>query len=957
MHKLIPTICLCLLAFGWTEIRAQEMDMTDDLSLSNELPMTDKVIKGTLDNGLTYYIRQNSKPENRVELRLAVNAGSILENDNQLGLAHFLEHMAFNGTENFEKNELVSVLQSAGVRFGAHLNAYTSFDETVYMLRMPTADTTLEKGLQILEDWAGGLSLDDEEIDKERGVVIEEWRLGQGAQQRMRDEYFPKLLYGSRYAERLPIGTKEILENFDYSTLKEFYQDWYRPDLMAVVVVGDVDPQEMEQQIKERFGDLENPSEAKTRDMYDIPYHEDTKVSVVTDPEATYNQIILFYKDEGDAEAQKLVKDYREGVVHRLFTGMLNERLAELTRQADPPFMNAAAFHGTVLRTKEAYQLFAYVPENGIERGLRILLEQNESVRQYGFTQTELDRYKRQMLTQYDRAYNEREKTESDQYAAEYVRNFLENEPIPGIAYEYEFMKEYLPNITLEEVNQLADAWIKNENRVAVVMAPEKEGIEVPTEDEVRAILNDMENAEVTAYEDEAVASSLMEELPPAGEVTDEKTLDEIGTTELTLSNGVKVVLKPTDFKDDEIIMTASSPGGHSLYDLDTYYSAVNADGIVAQSGVKDFSVTALDKYLADKNASVNPYIGSLTEGFSGNSTPKDLETMLQLTNLYFTAPRQDEEAFQSFISKNKSIYANLLSNPQYYYQDQLSRIMSQDNPRGGGFPTQEDWEKVDFEESYKVYHDRFADASDFTFFFVGNFEVEEIKPLLAQYLGSLPSTDRKESWKDVGVRPPAGVVDKEVHKGTDPKSMVSITFTGDFEYDREEAYQLQALVQALNIKLIEEIREKKSGVYGIGANASPTKFPYEHYEITVRFPCAPENVEDLSSAVFDEIKKMQENGPTATDLQKVKETQRRDMETNLEDNRYWLRSLERAYFLEQDPQEIVNYEESIDSLTAEQLKNTANKYFNFDSYVRVVLLPEEGAAADDEKKPTGSGQ
>nr|WKN36807.1 insulinase family protein [Tunicatimonas sp. TK19036] len=956
MHKLIPMICLFLLTFGWAEIRAQEMDMADDLSLTNPIPMTDKVIKGKLDNGLTYYIRQNSKPENRVELRLAVNAGSLLEEDSQLGLAHFLEHMAFNGTENFEKNELVSVLQSAGVRFGAHLNAYTSFDETVYMLRLPTADTTMDKGLQILEDWAGGLTLDEEEIDKERGVVIEEWRIGQGAQQRMRDEYFPKLLYGSRYAERLPIGTKEILESFDYATLKQFYQDWYRPDLMALVVVGDVDPQQMEQQIKDRFSELENPAQEKERTVYDIPYHEDTKVSVVTDPEATFNQIILFYKDEEDAKPQEKIQDYREGVVESLFTGMLNERLSELTRQANPPFMNAAAYHGTVLRTKEAYQLFAYVPENGIEQGIKTLLEQNEKVRQFGFTQTELDRYKKQMLTQYERAYNEREKTESDRYASEYVRNFLEDEPIPGIAFEYEFMQEYLPNITLEEVNQLADEWIKSENRVAVVMAPEKEGIEVPTEDEVRAILEEMEGAEVTAYEDEAVAGSLMETPPEPGEVTEEKTLDAIGVTELTLSNGVKVVLKPTDFKDDEIIMTASSPGGHSLYDLETYYSAVNADGIVAQSGIKDFSETALEKYLSDKNARVSPYIGTLTEGFSGNSTPKDLETLLQLTNLYFTAPRQDQEAFQSFISKNKSIYANLLSNPQYYYQDKLSRILSQDNPRGGGFPTQEDWDKVDFEESFEVYNDRFADASDFTFFFVGNFDVEEIKPMLTQYLGSLPATDREETWKDIGVRPPSGVVDEEVHKGTDPKSMVNITFTGELEYNREEAYQLQSLVQALNIKLIEEIREKKSGVYGISASADASKYPYEHYEITVGFPCGPENVEDLTEAVFEEIKKMKENGPTAADLQKVKETQRRDMETNLEDNRYWLRSLQQAYFLDQDPQKIVEYEEPIQSLTAEQLKNTANKYFNFDSYVRVVLLPEEGAASEEEK-PNGSGQ
>ncbi|MEM9673350.1 MAG: insulinase family protein [Bacteroidota bacterium] len=958
LRKLTFGISAILLLIGLGPVFGQEMDMNSDLELSNEIPTTEKVLKGKLENGLTYYIRQNSRPENRVELRLAVNAGSILEDDDQQGLAHFLEHMAFNGTENFEKNELISVLQSAGVRFGSHLNAYTSFDETVYMLRLPTTDTTMEDGLQILEDWAGSITLDAEEIEKERGVVMEEWRIGRGAQQRMRDEYFPKLLYGSRYAERLPIGTKEVIENFDYATLESFYKDWYRPDLMSVIVVGDIDPQQMEQKIKDRFSDLENPTQLRERELYDIPFHEDTKVSVVTDPEATFNQIILFYKDEGMSEAQETIGDYRESAVHSLFTGMLNERLAELTREADPPFMNASGYYGTVLRTKEAYQLFAIVPENGVERGMKALLEQNEKVRQFGFTQSELDRYKKQMLTFYERMYNEREKAESESYAAEYIRNFLENEPIPGIEFEYNFMKEYLPTITLEEVNKLAEEWIQDENRVAVITAPEKEGVSVPTEEEVRAILDEMKNMEVTAYEDEAVASTLMESLPKPGSIAEEKVMDEIGTTEFTLSNGVKVVLKPTDFKDDEILMTASSPGGHSVYELEKYYSAVNSDGIVAQSGVKDFSATALDKYLADKNASVSPFIGSLTEGFSGNSTPKDLETMLQLTHLYFTAPRQDQEAFQSFISKNKAIYANLLSSPQYFYQDKLSKILSQDNPRGGGFPTQEDWEKVDFEEAFAAYNDRFADASDFTFFFVGNFDVEEMKKMTAQYLGSLPDIDREESWKDLGIRPPSGVVDEKVYKGTDPKSMVNIIFNGEFEYDRKEAYELNALIQALNIKLIEEIREKKSGVYGIGASASPSKYPYEHYSIRINFPCAPENVEDLTEAVFTEIKKMQENGPTAEDLNKVKETQRRDMETNLKENRFWLSNLRRAYFLDQDPTKIMDYEESIESLTAEGLKGIANKYFNFDSYVRVVLLPEEGAAADDsEEKPAGSGQ
>lgn len=937
---------LCIAICSIFPATAQEIKISGDLS--SEIPFDPNVRKGVLDNGLTYYIRKNSKPEGRVELRLAVNAGSLLEDSTQLGLAHFTEHMAFNGTEHFEKNELIDVLQQAGVKFGAHLNAYTSFDETVYMLTMPTTDTTLEKGMQILEDWAGAIAFDSSEIDKERGVVIEEWRMGQGAQRRMLDQYLPVLLANSRYAERLPIGTKEVLESFDYETLRRFYENWYRPGLMAVIAVGDINPDSMEMEIKQRFGQLETPAEAPERKQYEVPDQPDTKVAVVTDKEASFNQISLYYKE--DSEHYTTLKDYRQVITQQLFTGMLSQRLNELAQQADPPFMNAGAYYGSVVRSKDAYQMFAIVPPGGIERGLKTLLKENQRVKQYGFTQTELDRFKKLMLTQYERAYNERSKTESSRYASEYVNHFLEGEPTPGIAFEYKFMQEYLPGIKLEEINVLAQQWIKDQNRVVVVTAPEKEDVAVPDEDSIRALLKEMEDVEVDPYEDIATAEALMENVPEAGKITDEKQLDKIGVTELTFSNGIKAVLKPTDFKNNEILMTASSPGGYSLYSDSVYFSAANADGIITESGVKEFSKIDLQRYLSDKNASVSPYISSLQEGFNGNATPEDLETMLQLTYLYFTNPREDTAAFQSYVSKNKAIYRNILSNPQYYYYDKVASILSQNHPRGGGYPTVEDWQGVAFGEVQQTYDDRFKDASDFTFFFVGNFEVEKIKSLLATYLGSLPDTDRSEKWKDVGVRPPSGVVKEIVKKGTDPKSMVNITFTGEFDYTRQKAYELNSLIQALNIKLIEKVREEKSGVYSISARADADKYPYEHYSITISYPCAPENVDELTEAVFEQIKQLRQNGPTAADLQKVKEAQRREMETNLKENGFWLHTLENAYFMDQDPAEVLSYEERINQLNAEDLKEVADKYFNMDQYVKVVLYPEnyEQAEAQD---------
>ena len=947
-------LAILLLTISLIQVAPAQSVSTD---LNSEIPTDPNIRIGMLDNGLTYYIRKNTKPENRVELRLAVDAGSMLENDDQLGLAHFTEHMAFNGTEHYAKNELVSTLQSAGVKFGAHLNAYTSFDETVYMLLLPTTDTTLEDGMQILQDWAQGITFEDEEIDKERGVVIEEWRIGQGAQQRMRDEYLPVVLADSRYAKRLPIGTKEILQNFDYETVRQFYRDWYRPDLMAVIAVGDINVDSMEAQIKQHFGLLKNPKQERERKAYEIPNHDDTKIVVVTDPEATFNQISMYYKSDEVPLRDETLRDYRASVLENIFTGMLNDRLGELMQLADPPFINAGTYYGDIVRAKDAFQAFAIVPEGGIERGLKTLVEQQEKVRQFGFTPSELDRYKRQLLTAYERAYNEREKTESRGYAGEYVRNFLEGEPIPGIAFEYRFMQDYLPGVTLEEINGLANQWMREENRVIAVLAPEKDSVAVPTIAEVRQYLQEAATAEVTAYEDEAVADSLMEERPAPGQIAEEITLDSLGVTELTFANGVRAILKPTDFKADEILMLASSPGGHSLYDLDTYYSAINASRIVQQSGIKDVPQVALDKFLADKNAGVRPYIGEVKEGFSGNATPRDLETMLQLTYLYFTQPRLDSASFQSYITKNKAVYQNLLSNPQYYYRDQQARILSQNNPRGGGYPTVEDWNKVKLNEVYDVYRDRFADASDFTFFFVGNFELDSIKPLLSAYLGSLPSTDRQETWKDVGVRPPKGVVEEDVFRGSDPKSMVNMTFTGEFAYNREEEFQLNVLIQALNIKLTEEIREKMSGVYGISARVEASKYPYEHYSINVGFPCAPENVDTLTQGVYREIKKLQANGPTSADLQKVKETLRRETETNLKENGYWLKALESSYFNEEDPREIVEYDEAIDKVSVADLKAMANKYFNLDNVVEVVLYPVEEPSEASETESVSEGQ
>ncbi len=944
MHKsILAAICrislLALIIFSSQLALAQETSISDDLE--DAIPIDENVKIGKLSNGLTYYIRGNDRPAQRLELRLVVNAGAILETEDQHGLAHFLEHMAFNGTKNFEKNEIVNYLQSIGVRFGADLNAYTSFDETVYMLPIPTDnDTIVNQGFQILEDWAHNLSFDPEEIEKERGVVIEEWRLGQGADRRMLDEFLPVLLRDSRYAVRLPIGTRENLETFEHSSLTNFYKDWYRPELMAVIAVGDLPVEQIEYKIKQHFGGIAKSVSPKPREEYGVPDHTETLVNISTDKEASYTISRLFIKT--DPTTDETLADYRNWLMNQIYTGMLNQRLSELTQQAEPPFLFGSVSYGSFFaRTKTAFQAFSVTQEDGIEEGLSALLAEIERVKRFGFTSTELDRYKRDMLQSYEVAYNERDKTESENYVNEYLGNFLEAEPIPGIAFEYAFVQKYMEGISVEEINSLTDKLIRDENRVLVVTGPEKDGLVYPTREELLSILDQSANMELTAYDDGDVGTDLMTNLPEPGSITSSDYHEKTDITELKLSNGITVYLKPTEFKNDQVTMTSFSPGGHSLADDANYMSASNASSIVNISGVAGYSNVDLQKMLAGKSVNVTPFIRQLSEGVQGSSTPQDLETLLQLTNLYFTAPTLDMDAFQSFITRNKGFLKNLNSNPQFYFNDQVARIMSQGHLRGGGFPTEEQLDSIDPEWALDFYKERFADASDFTFWFVGNFDVEEMKPLLDTYLGSLPTVDRTDEWKDVGVRPPTGMVNETINKGTDPKSMVIMNFTDAFERTKEENFYFGALADLVNIKLIEILREEKSGVYGAGSSGSTTGLPYEHYTFRIQFPCGPENVDDLVDATKGIITSIKDEEVTEENLQKIREQRRRAFEVNIKENDYWLNTLRSYHINGWDFNEIPESINKLDEIEGEKIREIARKYLDTDEYIQIVLMPE----------------
>lgn len=908
--------------------------------LSAPIPMDDAVRIGKLDNGLTYYLRKNSYPENRAQLRLVVNAGSMQEDESQQGLAHFIEHMAFNGSTNFEKNDLVDFLQSIGVEFGADLNAYTSFDETVYILPIPTEDEeVLMKGLTVLEDWASGIAFSDEEIDKERGVITEEWRIGQGAQQRMRDQYFPVLFQGSRYSERLPIGKPEVFENAPYEELKRFYRDWYRPDLMAVVVVGDVDIDLMESEIKKRFSKLKPVKKPRQKEPNTVPSHQETLVSVTKDKENPYTVIQMIYKRP--STPIKTQGDFRSSYLKSIYNRMLNARLSELTQTAQPPFLFASSSFGSFVRGTSSYSSFAVVGEDKIKQGIEALVTENERVRKYGFTATELSRTLQDMLTEYESYEKEKDKTESQSYTSEYVNHFLEEEPSPGITFEFEFLKQIVPTITVEEINALASKFITNENRVILVNGIDKEGVSLPSEDEVLAMVNGVDLSSITAYEDAVSDEPLLPSLPPAGKIVSSKTNETVEITELTLSNGMKIIVKPTDFKNDEIQMSAFSKGGSSLYGDDIAPSATNASGVASVGGVGAFSAVELGKKLAGKNVSVRPYISSLREGFSGSSTPEDFETLLQLIHLYFTQPRKDEEAFLGFMERNKSFLKNLEVNPNFYFQDQVSRIMSQNHPRGGGFPTEEELNAISQDKALEVYRERFANAGDFTFFFVGNINLEEATLLFEQYLGSLPGNDKRENFKDLGIRPPAGPLDKKIYKGVDQKSTVRITFVGDKKLDNETRYQWRSLAEVVSNLLIDVLREDESGVYGAGASASANSYPYHNYRFNISFPCAPENVDKLVEAAIGEIKKIQENGVEEDEIQKVREGQLKNWEESLKQNQYWISRLNTYYFYEGDLDKWFDYEKYVDNLNSDDLKRLANELIDLDKMIKIVLYPE----------------
>jgi zinc protease len=906
------------------------------------LPLDSAVRTGKLPNGFTYYIRHNAEPKHRVYLYMVNKAGSVLEDEDQRGLAHFMEHMSFNGTVHFPHNELVNYLQKAGIRFGADINAYTSFDETVYELPLPSdKPEILNEGILIMHDWAQSATLDPVEIDKERGVVLEEKRLGKGADERMQRQYWPVIFNNSRYAVRIPIGLDTVLDNFKRPVIARFYHDWYRPDLQALIVVGDINADSLEQVVKRKFADLKNPVHERNRIHYTVLLRGQNHFIAVTDKEMTGTEAEVIIKHPGNE--LKSSADFRKDIIKNLFNAMLSERFAELSRQPKPPFVQGSAGIGNLTGGLSMFDASTIANPGELEKGFKAVWRETERVKRFGFTATELERAKQDYLSNLEDELAEKNKTSSETFVHEYQANFLKGTAAPGIVAEYRLSKNDLPGITIRDVNDLASAYIIDANRDILILAPEKDKSSLPDEATVNNWMNEVQQEKLQPYKDEVSDKPLLAIPPNGGRIVSLNRDTALGITKLELSNGVKIILKPTNFKNDQILFTAFSPGGNSLASNADYQSAAHAASIVAAGGAGNYNAIQLDKYLSGKELSVRPYINERTQGIQGFSTPKDFETALKLIMAYLTEPRKDDTVFEAMLSQSKAGLANRDSNPKSVFSDTVSAVLGDYNIRRTG-PSIAKLNEINLDKAYGFYKQRFDNADGMTFLFVGNIDLEKMKPLLAKYLGSLPSTSTHSVAKDLGIHIPEGVITKNVYKGSEPQSTVLLVFSGKLDYSQENNIKLDALKESLEIRLLERLREDESGVYSPGVFVSTTKYPEARYSFIIQFGCAPQNVDKLIASALDEVTKLRNNGPLQQNLDKWRAEDKNSRETKLQTNSFWLSYFDSQLENKEPLEQISKYAPLRDQVSTEDLKAMAAKCLSGNNFIRLVLIPASSA-------------
>lgn len=911
---------------------------------SKTVPLDPNLRYGKLENGMTYYIRSNNLPENRADFYIVFNVGAILENDNQDGLAHLTEHMAFNGTKNFPKKGVLDFLERNGVAFGHNVNAFTSTDVTAYNLNdVPlTNEYVIDSSLLVLHDWSNYVAFEAEEIDAERKVVHEEWRTRRNADFRMRKQLMPTIYQGSQYAKRDVIGSLDVIDNCDYETLRSFYRDWYRPDLEALIIVGDFDAATMEKKVIKMFSEVPKAKNPKERPIYEIPDNKEPLVGIASDPEAQRNSIMVYYKHDIVQPVDKNMDYMRELLVRELYNSMINNRLNEMVQKENAPFIVGYSVYTGMQRSKDAFLLIAYAGDNQIPTALTAVLQENERVRQHGFTPGEFDRAKKDMLRGYEKAFKEKDKQKNNKYVWEYFSNFLTNEPVPGIDYEYAFAEKTLPEISLDELNELPAQWITDENIVVAISGLEKEGVTLPSKEEVLDIIQTTKNTELAPYVDAVLDQPLVANVPSPSPVVTTQTNDELGTTTWTFENGATVILKKTDFKEDEILFEAYSFGGSSQVDLAMVPSGSMATSVVSQSGAGDYDNISLEKMKAGKVLRLFPTINDYTEGFNGSTSPQDLETFMQLLYLDFAQPRFDQEASDAFLNRIKAWMKNTSTDPRTLANDSISFLMADRNPRKAPMNT-DLLNKVKFEEIKTIYADRFRDVSDFRFYFVGNIDEAKLKPLVETYIGGIKADPRSESWYDDQVRPPKeNAVNVFEVPMEIPKATVFVNYNNDFTYDAKNLVYLSAIKYMLSLRYTETIREEEGGTYGVGVWTSTTKFPYEGFKLNMKFDCDPERADALKAIVYAEVEKLQTQGPTEKDVNKTIEYFIKTREEQLKENKFWLKSLVSMDMYELNTISAANYNEIVKGMTPQKIQDFSKEIFENSKNVEVVMLPAD---------------
>ncbi|RGS36524.1 M16 family metallopeptidase [Bacteroides cellulosilyticus] len=927
-----------VLCAGFQQAVAQQMQFPP-------LPVDKNVRIGQLDNGLTYYIRHNKLPENRAEFYIAQKVGSILEEPQQRGLAHFLEHMAFNGTKNFPGDDkglgVIPWCETVGIKFGTNLNAYTSIDETVYNISNAPIDRTgvLDSCLLILHDWSNYILLKDDEIDKERGVIREEWRSRNSGMLRVYTDLLPTIYQGDKYADCMPIGSIDVINNFPYKDIRDYYHKWYRPDLQGIVIVGDIDVDTVEAKLKAVFADVQKPVNPAERTYYPVTDNKEPIVAIGTDKEVDDPSIEIYFKQDATPDSEKnnvgyLASQYMTSMI----SSMLNARLSELVQSANPPFTRASSYYSDffVAKTKEAFALSASSKADGIETALKTLLQETERARRFGFTESEYARARANYLQSLESAYNEREKTKHGSYVREYVQNFLNGEPIPGIEAEYAMMNQLAPNIPLQAMNMVMQQLVPDSNQVVIIAGPAKEGLKYPTKEEVINLLKGMKDLDLQAYVDKVSDEPLMKEAPKGGKIISEKENDIYGSTKLVLSNGVTVYVKKTDFKADEIRMKGTSLGGKSIFpDKDALNFAV-MDNVIAVGGLGNFSQVDLTKVLAGKKVSVNAGLGATTENVFGTCSPKDFETMMQLTYLTFTAPRKDAEAFESFKNRMKAQLESAQANPLSSINDSLQKAMYNNHPRVVMMKP-EMVDQIDYDRILEMYNDRFKDASDFTFYFVGNIDLETAKPLIAEYLGALPAINRKETFKDTKMSIRKGVYKNEYAKEQQtPTATIVFLYSGKAPYTLKNDILLSFATQVLDMVYTEEVREKEGGTYGVNCFGDLQKYPKEQLLLQIVFQTDPAKKDKLAGIVVDELKKLAAEGPSDVHLQKVKEYMLKKYADNQKENGYWMNNLNDYFYYGMDMTE--GYTDIVNSITAKDIQKFVSDLLKQGNEIEVTM-------------------